>query len=582
MGRLFRFVFGLFSALFAIVFLIAFISALRGPTIPDPTVLHVRLDGPLHEAPRLELDALLGEPPELSLRGVTDSVRRAADDPRVVGLVLELVNPELGLAQIQEIEEAMASFRASGKWNVAFFETAGEGAKGDGAYALAASADRIVLSPPGDLNVVGLRAETLFFAGLFEKLDIGVHFEKRGAFKTAANQFTEAKFTPEHLASLKAVIDDLQLDLVRHVAARREVEEQRVWQWMKDGPQTAQRALELGMVDELAYWDAVYDVAKEKTGSYEPLTDVTTYWLANQGEREGHDLALIYAEGMIVRGPTPDAPFGDGGSIGSDELADAFRTARDDGVAGILFRVDSPGGSYIASDLIRREIELTRAAGIPIVVSMGNLAASGGYFVAIEGDRIVAQPGTLTGSIGVYAGAFSTGRFLSRWLGITYDAYQTAPDADAFSSLTPITDESRQRALEQGADRVYGDFVGKVAKRRGKEVPEIDVVAQGRVWTGRAALERGLVDELGGMQKATERLKELAQIPAEAPVRFRVLPAPRSPLEMLKDLLNGNAGSRALARQLPAEAREALGALQRTSLRPNDLFISLPLRARIR
>ncbi|MBC7792294.1 MAG: S49 family peptidase, partial [Clostridia bacterium] len=248
----------------------------------------------------------------------------------------------------------------------------------------------------------------------------------------------------------------------------------------------------------------------------------------------GPTIGVITVAGTIVRGDSDSSVGAD--TIGAGTIARALREARDAKVKGILLRIDSPGGSYVASDVARREVEVTRNAGIPVVVSMGSVAASGGYFIAMDGDWIVAEPTTITGSIGVYAGGFAIRDALSKWLGITVDSYDATPNAHAFSATEPF-DATRLAVLKSGADRVYEDFVAKVAARRKKDVSTIDAVAHGRVWAGRAALERGLVDELGGFSTALARLRERAGLADAAQVTLTDYPAKRTVLDNVREVL---------------------------------------------
>ncbi len=528
-----------FFLLSMVVFFIALFSN-RGPSVPRRGVMHVKLSGPLVERAEVSLKTILGEPLPMTLRGVTESLRRAANDDRVVGVLFEVVDPELGLSQLQELEEAMAAFRASGKWSCAFLETAGDGDRGNAAYAAAILADKVVLAPPGDVNLVGLRAEAMFFAGLLDKLDVKAHFEQRYEYKNAANMFTERAFTPAHRESLKALVDDLQSDMIRHVAARRKVDEDTAWKWVRGGPYLGAKALEAKIVDRLAYWDEIEKDVDELTGGKNRLFGVDTYWNDGQLHQSGPEVAIVTVAGAIVRGEAPNGVGRD--DVSSEFIARGLREARERKVKGVLLRIDSPGGSYIASDVARREVEVTRAAGIPVVVSMGSLAASGGYFIAMDGDYIVAQPATITGSIGVYAGAFAIREALNKWLGITVDAYESTPNSGAFAATEPL-DERRIAVLKTGADHVYQDFIGKVAARRKKDVSAIDAIAKGRVWSGRAALERGLVDELGGMELALTRLRERANLTDAKNVTLVDLPAAKTPLEVAKSLLGGGANA---------------------------------------
>lgn len=517
------------------VILVAVAAALGG--VKSNSVLHLRLSGEVPDvATHNPLAALLGNT-TVDLWDMQRSLRAAATDERIIGVVVDVRDPAIGFSSLQELEAAMAEFRASGKWSVAFLETAGEFGPGNGAIALAAMADRIVLPPPSEVNLVGLRAEVPFLKGTFEKLNLGVMFEKRYAYKNAANMFTETGFTPEHELATESLLQDLEAGLLEHLQTRRQAKPEVARSWLAKGPYNAEQALELGLVDELGYWDVVLEYAKKQSGRDEPLVSLQKYVKdALRPSFDGPKVALIAGRGNILRGEGP-AGLGDE-TIRSGLIADAFREAREDRVAAVLFRVNSPGGSYIASDLIRREVELTRKAGIPVVVSMGDLAASGGYFVAMDADKIYALPSTLTGSIGVYAGRIASREFFKRWLGVTFDSVQTSPSADFFSGLD-LPNADQLAWINAALDRIYKDFVSKAAKARGKSYEQLHEVAQGRVWSGMAAKERGLVDELGGMNEALSGLKALLNLEPQAPVRLVQYPAPKQGLEALQEVLKG-------------------------------------------
>ncbi|MBC7795191.1 MAG: S49 family peptidase, partial [Clostridia bacterium] len=276
LGILIRVAFGLAMLLSFVLVLVALFAS-HGPKVPNRGVLHLQLGGALVEHQEIDITAILRGPLPRTLRSVTDSIRRAAADERILGVLLEVDSPEIGLAQLQELEDAMAVFRASGKWTCAFLETAGDGDRGNAAYAAAILADKVLLAPPGDVNLVGIRSEAMFFAGLLEKLDVGVHFEQRYEYKNAANQFTQKAFTPAHRESTVALVDSLQGDLVRHIAARRKVDEAKAWEWVRGGPYLANRALEEKLVDGLQYWDEVCASAEHLAGGKDRLVTLETY-----------------------------------------------------------------------------------------------------------------------------------------------------------------------------------------------------------------------------------------------------------------------------------------------------------------
>ncbi len=518
----------------------------QGRRIPAHALVHIRLQGELREVPDPDLLALLEGRPSPTLMTVLEAIGRAATDERVDGVVLELRDPVLGLAQLFEIEAAMAKLRAAGKRSWAYLDTAGEFSKGDLTYALAVTADRVVLSPPGDVNLVGLSSQIPFVAETLTRLRLPLHVGKRHEYKNAADTFTETAMSPAQREATVALVDDLQAQLVAHLAARRKVEPSVVEGWLRDGPHLGAQAAERGLVDELRYWDELVAEWKKEHDDDERLVTLGRYAAVDDLWDDGAEVALIVGAGSVVRdGADP------GEEIGAYQLGEAFAAAREAEVEAVLFRVNSPGGSYVASDLIRREVEATRAAGIPVVVWMGDVAASGGYFVAMNADRIVAQPATITGSIGVFVIKPATRQFWQHWLGVRFDGYRGAPRADFFATLD-LPDPADQARIDAFLDRIYDDFVGKAAAGRGLPREAVAAVAKGRVWTGNAAREAKLVDELGGLDAALAAVRAAAELDADAELQLIPFPKPKSPLAQLLEL--GGQGV-ALADRLAALTR---------------------------
>ncbi|RMG45828.1 MAG: signal peptide peptidase SppA [Acidobacteria bacterium] len=523
------------------------------PWVRHP-VLHIDLDGPVVEiAPRDPIAEMLGRR-RLSMRDLLDGLEKASEDHAIEGLLLDIGSPSLGWAQIEELREAIRRFRENGKWATAYLDTAGELGGGNGIYLLATACDRIVLAPPGDVGLTGLRIETPFVRGLLDKLGVEPQFGQRKEFKNAVNVFTSRDYTPAHREATERLLDSLFASLVEGVASGRGLTPERVRELIDGGPYTSAEALEAGLVDEVAYRDEVLAKIESDTGSDDPLVPLQRYLRSGRPHAAGgHKIAVVYAVGQIALGRSRKLPTGLR-VMGSETMTRALRRAREDrSVEAVVLRVDSPGGSYVASDLIRREVELTKREK-PVIVSMGNVAASGGYFISMHADRILADTDTLTGSIGVYAGKFVTRRFWRDKLGINFGGIQRGANAEMMSSQEPFDERARAR-LEALLDRIYDDFVTKAAEGRGMTPEELEPLARGRVWTGRDALERGLVDEIGGLQRAIAVAAERAGIPEGAAIAIEVLPRPQTFLEAL---LDGNDDTLAA---LPAGAREALDEL---------------------
>ena len=389
--------------------------------VPAHTVIVLDFEQPLVEyVPDDPLANLLQRRRAL-LRDVLDGLARAKSDDRVVGLVAHVGQGTLGLAQIQELRDAVADFRSSGKRAVAFAEAFGEFGPGNGAYYLATAFGEIYLQPSGDVGLTGLMAETPFVRGTLDKLGVVPRFGARGEYKNAVNTFTERRFTGPHREATSRLITSQFDQIVRGIAAARGLAEGDVRSVVDRAPLSAQQALDAKLVDGLAYRDEV--LAKLEDGGTKPerLSLARYVALAGPPPAGGDTVALIHGVGAVSRGKSGVDPMSGDVGMGSETLAAAFRSAVEaDRVRAIVFRIDSPGGSYVASDTIWREVSRAREAGKPVVVSMGNVAASGGYFVAVPADRIVAQPGTITGSIGVFAGKMLTGGLWDK-LGVTWD-----------------------------------------------------------------------------------------------------------------------------------------------------------------
>jgi len=371
------------------------------------TVLDVDLDTSYPDGPPPSGLATLFGPPRTTLRELVETIDRAASDASVVGLVARVGSGPSGLARAQEIRGAVERFRARKKFAWAWAETFGEGGNGTNGFYLASAFDQIWLQPSGDLWITGVALETPFFRGTLDKLGVLPQFGQRYEYKNAVNSYTEKEPTPAHREALEKLKDSWYGQLVRGIAAGRKLTEDQVRGAMDRAPVLGTEAVQAGMIDGLAYRDEVVRKALAKAGATADLVSFRRY-KARIGVPPGAgSVALVYGVGEVVRGRSVDSPFGGSATMGSDSVAAAFRSAVDDSsIRAIVFRVDSPGGSYVASDTIWREVARARERGKPVVVSMGDVAGSGGYFVAIGADKIVAQPGTITGSIGVFAGKF--------------------------------------------------------------------------------------------------------------------------------------------------------------------------------
>ena len=538
-----------------ITFAIGFMSGGSLGTVPSRVLLEADFERSIEEwMPDDPVSRAFGaEMP--TTRDIVDALDRAAKDGRVAGLVARVGAAPIGLAQIQEIRDAVARFRASGKFAIAWSETFGEFGAGNGAYYLASSFDEIFLQPSGDLGLTGLMYESPFLKGTFDKMGVVPRMDHRYEYKNAMNLYTETKYNAPHREAMEALMTSQFGQLVRGIAAARKLPETDVRKAFDEGPFLGQQAVDAKLVDGLLYRDEVYAKAKEKAGRGADLLYLETYLeRAGRPHASGKKIALVYGVGAVQRGSGGFSPL-TGTAMGSDAVSAALRAAReDDDVRAVVFRVDSPGGSYVASDAIWRETVLTKKAGKPLVVSMGNLAGSGGYFVAMSADKIVAQPGTITASIGVVGGKLLTTEMWKK-LGLSWDEVHTSDGSTMFTGTSDYTPKQWDK-FQQWLDRVYADFTAKVAEGRNLPKEKVLAIAKGRIWSGEDGKELGLIDELGGIDVALKLAKEAAKIPASDEVEVVVFPRKRSLLEALGRRRPENSENEAWARAAVEVARE--------------------------
>ncbi|MEV4097769.1 signal peptide peptidase SppA [Streptosporangium saharense] len=513
-----------------------------------PLVLELDLTEGLFEGPPADpLGAILSMR-KTRLADVLSGLRRAAKDPRVRALIVKIGTRPLGLATVQELRRAVTRLREAGKLTVAFAETFGEFGAGTVPYYLASAFERVYLQPSGDVGLTGVALEQRFLRGTLTKLGVEYQLGQRHEYKTAANTFTQDHMTEAHRESLGRITESVVEQVVAGVAEGRGLEPAKVRELIDRGPFIGAEAVEAGLVDRLAYRDEVYDEVKKAAGEESLLLYVGRYAKGPIADKIPHPgsqtVALVHGSGPIRLGRSGRSPLGGGEAMGSDTVCAALRAARrDEHVKAVVFRVDSPGGSYVASDAIWREVVLTRRAGKPVVVSMGDVAASGGYMVSMAADAIVAQPGTLTGSIGVFGGKAVIGGLLEK-LGVSSETVAEGANAGMFSS-THAFSEAQWERVNVWLDRVYDDFVNKVAEGRGLSRERVHELAKGRVWTGADAHEGGLVDVLGGLEDAIALARSKGGLAEDAPVRNY----PRlNPIERLRPADSSEDRAAALAR----------------------------------
>ncbi|WP_353369494.1 signal peptide peptidase SppA [Mycobacterium sp.] len=538
--------------------------------VPNGCVLELDLQAVPGETGGFDPFAMIasgGRP--LVLREAIAAIHRAAEDPRVAGLIARVQIPAAAAGPVQELREAITAFNDV-KPSLAWAETY----PGTLSYYLASAFREVWMQPSGTVGLVGFATNALFLRDALDKAGIEAQFIARGEYKSAANLFTQDRYTDAHREADGRLIESLHTQVWKAVAASRHLEPAEVDILADKAPLLRDDAVAGRLIDRIGFRDEAYarigelvgapgispETADADSDDAPPRLYLWRYARASAsrptppipGRKSKPTIAVVTLHGPIVsgRGGPQLLPVGNS-SAGGDTIAAALReAAADDSVSAVVLRVDSPGGSVTGSETIWREVNRVRDGGKPVVASMGAVAASGGYYVSMSADAIVANPGTITGSIGVVTGKL-VARELKDRLGVGSDSVRTNPNADAWSINQPFTDEQRAH-VEAEADLFYTDFVERVAQGRKMTVEAVDAIARGRVWTGADALERGLVDELGGLRTAINRAKVLAGLEPDADVRLVGYPG-----SSLMDLLRPKASSQPAA----ASLSEAVGVL---------------------
>jgi protease-4 len=482
--------------------------------------------------------------PDLGLNDILACIKRAKTDANIKGIFLNLSTIHTGIASIEEIRNALINFRQSKKFIIAYSETYTQAA-----YYLSSVADKIYLNPVGDLEFKGLRAELLFFKGALEKLELEPEIIRHGKFKSAVEPFLLDKMSPENRKQTGAFMGSIWNHLLENIATSRSIPVADLHTIANNlSIQTAADAEAFKLVDSLLYYDEVLSILQKRIGAA-AVDKINFVHLPKYTEAQPEPaltkmapdkIAVIYAVGTIVDGK------GERDNIGSEPIAATIRRARlDNAVKGIVFRVNSPGGSALASEIIWREIYLARKVK-PVVVSMGDYAASGGYYIACAADEIIAEPTTITGSIGVFGVLFNGKNFLKNILGISVDTVKTGRFADIGSFTRPLTAAERA-IIQKRVDKVYATFLNRVADGRKRTVAEIDSMAQGRVWSGVDALRLGLVDRLGTIDSAINTVARLAGIKQ---YKIMALPEQKDPFSKILAELAGETEKAIIRHQL--------------------------------
>jgi len=500
----------------------------REPDVASNSTLVLRIGGDLSE---MEPGGVLGQFIEAAptVRGVVEMIRKAKTDRRISSLVIKPAGAGALWGKVQEVRDAIADFRRSGKPAIAYLEFGGEQE-----FYLASACDKVFLMPSATLDLTGMASYELFLRGMLDKIGAYPDALHIGEYKTASNTLTEHTYTPAHRDMAESLNTDLYQQLVRGIADGRHKSEAEVKSLIDHGPFLPEEALKAGLIDDLAYEDELDDKVKLGSGKIK-YTDMNEYRQVSPtslGLNRGPKIAVLYAAGIIASGKSNyDSPSGN--VVGSETLVDYLRKARaDTAVKAIVLRIDSPGGSAIASDVIWREVMLTKNQK-PVIASMSDVAASGGYYIAMPAHAIVAEPSTLTGSIGVVITKFVIDGTLKK-LGLNMEGVSQGKYAQMYSPVRPFSPEERARVAEN-MQATYDTFVEKAAQGRNTTPEKIDAIAQGRVWTGRQAKQLGLVDELGGLDRAVAIAKQRAKIPQDSEVELVIYPPKKSFYEIFRD-----------------------------------------------
>ncbi len=503
--------------------------------LPDRVVLTMDLRQGFDEAARGTSLPSFDFEPGLTLADAIMAIERAGEQENVAGLIARIDGGGPGFAQSQELREAIRHFRTQGKFAYAFSTSFGEFGPGTLGYYLASAFGEIHLQPLGAVGLTGLYLETPLLKDFFEKVGVVPSGGQRGPYKTAGNMFTENSLTNEHRESLEWLATSLQDQIKQGIAEDRGLDVAAVTALIDKGPFNADEAFHNGLVDRLSYWDEVVARAEKEAGSSADLIDLEQFAALVPPDHEAEEvIALIEGVGQIQEGDNGDGP--GGWVMGADTIAKAIDDAiNDTDVRAILFRISSGGGSAVASETIGRQIRRAVAMKKPVVVSMGDVAASGGYWIAMDATRIVADPGTLTGSIGVLAGKPVLDDLWQK-LGVKWGVVGEGANASMWSMNEDYGPRGRER-LDSFLDQTYAAFTAGVARGRGMSVDDVHAIAEGRVWTGLQAKDLGLVDDLGGFTRALELTREEIGLDPDQPVNIRRFPKPLAPWEMALDFI---------------------------------------------
>jgi protease-4 len=559
MKEFFKFTFAsmlgfLLASLVAFIILIAIIASVASfsrqdkVVVHDKTILHITLDSqvsdrePENPFASFNFNDMDASRP-LGLNDILTSLKKAATDTKVKGIFLDLSIIPADIATVEEIRNSLLEFKKSGKFIISYSEMYTQKS-----YYLASLSDKIYLNPVGSMEFKGLAGKVIFFKGMLEKLDIEPQVIRHGKFKSAVEPFVMDKMSDANREQTLTYVTAIWQQMLKGISESRKIPAGQLITIADNFQlQTPEDAISLNFVDKLMYKDELLEDLKSRVGASEvkdlKLLKLNKYISAKKeidNKGGGNRIAVIYASGNIISGEGQD------GSIGSERISRAIRKARmDDKVKAIVLRVNSPGGSALASDVIWREVVLSKKIK-PVVVSMGDVAASGGYYISCAASRIFASPNTLTGSIGVFGIIPNTEKFFNNNFGITFDRVKTNPYADYIPMTRPMNEEEK-KFMTREVENIYSTFIGHVAEGRKMTLAEVDSIGQGRVWSGTDAKRIGLIDEFGGLEDA---IKEAAKLAKVTDYKLINLPAVKDPFTLIMETLSGDQTSIMLKKQL--------------------------------
>ena len=567
-GKIFLIIGGVFVAFIIVLFIgLALLLESSGrPSVGKNSVLVLSVSGDLPDfTPDDPMARAFGISSGQSFTGLLTQLRKAKVDNRIGAVLLDVSFPQIGWGKADELRDAIADFKKSGKPIYSYMEI---GMNKE--YYIASAADKVFLPPSGDLYVNGFAANIMFYRGSLDKLGVEPEFIQIGPkYKNAPDQYLRKDMSEGHREVMNSIIDSYFNRLTQAIAESRKKTPEEVKTLIDQAPMNAMKAKEAGLIDDAIYRDQVDAELKKQLG-YKDDDKLRTVSggeyreirADSLGLNNGEEIAVIFASGAIVGGRSSEGSFGGEQTTGSDTVVKAVNdAAEDESIKAIVLRVDSPGGSALASDLMWHAIENAKAKKKPVIVSMSDYAASGGYYISCNADRIVAQPNTLTGSIGMFTGKMNV-KGLYDWLGISNEYILRGKNAGIFRETEKWNPDELAKMKESADNVYYTNFIPKVAKGRNMTIEAVDAIGQGHVWTGTQGKEKGLVDEIGGLEKAIEIAKSMANLPADKDVKRVVFPAPRPFFETLLD--SGNAEAKAaqqkeaIIQTMPKEMQKAL------------------------